>query len=336
MIDFNLDFYSIIKCGYFKRGEIESSFGNINDLFTDYGIWIDGKSIQRTKTYEQGKYLNRLPVYCYDFYKIQETQDILLITWNETMNEDGTIYSIPGNSQVGQSELNTSSVPDGNIPGYATYFWFIPEKQLLCSLRPEGQALNGQDNLKTYLKNFLEISPSFTIYDGSDIIGYSNGNPTEVTPVIPKFETRMKYRDTQLEGIRSKVNEIRKIVIKNKLYLRDEVKRGFMRSILDNVFLPNREIGILQETDYKLEFDFEPNIEDLNSIIDGWNESGDESDIGFLYTGGSQSPEWLSHTNEKHQISLNIDRNPGEVISAEILLSQINRIREDIINSLDL
>ena len=331
MIDFKLDFYNIIKCGYFERAEAQPSFGSINDLFTDFDNWIDGKSVQLTKTFERGKYLNRLPVYCYDFFRSEETQDVLLVTWNETMNDDGTVYSISGNSQVGHSEINLTPVPDGNIPGYATYFWFISELGLLCSIRPESQALNGHDNLKTYLKNFLEISPSFTLYDDNIISGYTDDLIHGAKPVIPKFETRTKYRDTQIEAIRNRVNSIRKIVAKNKLVLRDEVKRGLMRSILDNIFLPNRDPIVIQDTDYKLEFDFEPTIDDLNRIIEGWDQAGDESDIGFLFTGGAQSPEWLSHTSEKHEIMLDINRNPGEAIPAEILLTEINRQRENLL-----
>jgi hypothetical protein len=334
MIEFNLDFYNVVKCGYFERGEAQPDFGNINDLFMDFDNWIDGKSIQLTKTFERGKYLNRLPIYCYDFFRSDQTRDILLVTWNETMNDDGNVYSISGNSQVGQSEINSTPVPIGNIPGYATYFWFITELNLLCSIRPESQALNGHDNLKVYLKNFLEISPSFTLYDDGVISGYTDNFGFGAKPVLPKFETRMKYRDTQIEAIRNSVHDIRKIIIKNKLTLQDEVKRGFMRSILDNLFLPDRNPTVIENTDYRLEFDFEPTIEDLNQIINGWNQAGDESDIGFLFTGGAQSPTWLSHTSEKHQIMLDINRDPGEAIPADTLYTELNRQRANLLERL--
>ena len=333
-MDFKLDFYNITKCGFYKRGDSVGSFGSINSLFSDYSAWIAEKSIQRTKTFESGKYLNRLPIYCNDYSELEETKDILLVTWNETMNDDGTVYSISGSSQVGHSEIDLTSVPDGNIPGYATYFWIIPERELLCSIRPESQALNGHDNLKTYLKHFLEIAPSYTIYDNGVISGYTDDFAVGAKPVIPKFDTRMKYRNTQIELIKNRVNDIRKIVIKNKLYFTDEVKRSLIRSILDNIFLPNRDSTVLQNSDYKLEFEFEPNIEDLNSIIEGWTQTGDESDIGFLFTGGSQTPLWLSHTFEKQEISLDINRNPGTVIPANVLLIEINRQRSNILSRL--
>lgn len=335
MIDFKLDFYEITKCGYYLRNANSPQFGSVNRLLEDYEHWIQGKTLAHTKTFESDAYLNLLPVYCFDFLRNNETNDALLVTWNETYNRDGTVFSVNANSNVGHANVDTTDVPDGNIPGYATYFWFIPEHNLLCSLRPETAVLNGHTGLKAYFKRFIDISPSFIVLDDRmRIIGHAENPDDELLPVIGKFDTRVKYRETNLEFLRNSVHDIRKIISVNQLHHRSEVQVSLARAILNSIFLGDREQNIIVDNSYRLEFNYNPTIDDLDDMIVGWNNVNDDSDIGFRLE-GEQTPVWLSKTYEKHQVSFDIDRGEGEVIGAEELLNLLQLRRNDILGYLE-
>ena len=108
-----------------------------------------------------------------------------------------------------------------------------------------------------------------------------------------------------------------------------------MRSILDSIYLPDRNENLLLDKSYRLDFQYSPTLEDLDRIIYGWNQVNDDSDIGFVFTGKNGTPVWLSHTYEKHEISLDLQRDPGSIIDAQELMDRLLRRRTDLLNLLD-
>jgi hypothetical protein len=91
-----------------------------------------------------------LPVLCADIRTNPDTNDCLLTTWNVTPHAGDQIASIQGNSVVGNPVVVMNNLPAGGIPGFATYFWFIPAQSVLATVRFH-HTHNGHQGLDMYL-----------------------------------------------------------------------------------------------------------------------------------------------------------------------------------------
>ncbi len=335
-IDFKLDFYEVKKCGFYKRAATNPEFGDLSTLVEDLTNFLDGKPLNLTKTYDYDDDSGQLPTYCYDF--VGEGDNFILITWNETPFEEGSVSSANGNDFVGEVSIELTSVPENHIPGYATYFWIIPSRDLIVSIRPVGMAFNGHQNLKKYFQNFLRYYSRYNILDPNDpdtIIGYSNVSDSDGT-FYPKFETFLKKRPTDIDYLLNNANEIYKLIKKDKLHLEAEVQLSFLDSILYKLCLSDVDPTILEEKSYKIELEYTPNTDDIRKIIDDFDNSTYDPSIDFGFQlHGRPSPIWLSKTYEKHEFTFFVEREPGAVINANELFQQIVLNRENLLNILE-
>lgn len=335
-IDFKLDFYDVKKCGFYKRGGENPEFGSLNILVEDFNNFLQGKSLNLTKTYDYNDESGDLPTYCYSF--VGSGDNYLLTTWNETPFEDGNIASANGNDTVGSVTIQQTSVPENHIPGYATYFWLVPSENLIVSLRPSSIAYNGHQNLKKYFTSFLRYYTRYNVLNPLEpdaVIGYTDGREEEAK-FYPKFETFLRKKPTDIDFLISNANEIYKLIKKDKLTLNGELQLSFLDSILYKLCLDDVDRNILEEKNYKIELEYTPNADDIQRIINDFDLSNNDPsiDFGFLIH-GRQSPIWLSKTYERHEYTLNVEREPGEVINADALYQEILINRDVFLNLLE-
>jgi len=331
-LDFKLDFYNIAKCGFYEGGAFNTDFGTVSEMMEDFQNWIIDKPLFQTKTYDLGQIRDLLPVYCFNLQHNPVTNDYLLVTWNELPFEDGNVPSVNGSEQVGSVHINLTPIPENNIPGYATYFWILPNYNTLITVRPEGQALNGHQNLKNYFAYFLRYFTRYTVFDeATESFRYSfNDNPEETQiKLYAKFETYLKRKQTERDFLINNNQDIYKIIRKDKFkFVSQETNVPLIEQILRAVLLGGKEPLTVLEKNYKIELDYDPSREDIIQIVDKWDLLEDDSDVGFKFSGQQGNIVWLSKTYEKHETSLDIVRNPNEVLDAGVLLELLSNQRE--------
>lgn len=335
-IDFKLDFYEVKKCGFYKRSATNPEFGDLPTLVEDFTNFLVGKPLNLTLTYDYDDESGQLPTYCYDF--VGHGDNFILITWNETPFEEGSVSSANGNDVVGEVSIELTSVPENHIPGYPTYFWIIPSRNLIVSLRPIGMAFNGHQNLKRYFQNFLRHYSRFNVLDPTDpetIIGYSEGGDENET-FYPKFETSLKKRPTDIDFLINNAHEIYKLIKKDKLHLEGQVQLSFLDSLLYKLSLRDVDQNIFEEKTYKIELEYTPNADDIRRIIADFDQSTYDPSIDFGFQlHGRNSPIWLSKTYEKHEFTFFVEREPGSVINPNNLFQQIILNRDNLLNILE-
>lgn len=340
MTEFHLDIYRVEECGFYLRDTDYPLFGGLDETIFDLQRFLQGKKITNTKTFEKGNFINQLPTYCYQLEN--KKFDALIITWNEIHSESGQVSSLNGDKKIGEHiEIEQSKITDGYIPGYATYFWIIKNKNLIISVRPKGMAYNGNPGFLAYMKSFLRYYSSHSIVEFPEnnkpiVIGYEEKtNDMESKPVIPKFKTRLKTKPTESEFILNNVNDITKIIKKDQLFLNDTPDQNFFSSILTRLFVSNSENRVVNSTNLRIELEYQPSLIDLKEIITNFGSSGDkENDIGFKIK-GYDNPIWLSSTYEKHEVNLDILKIPGGVFDGEILLTKLIQYKSNILDQIE-
>jgi hypothetical protein len=339
-----IQFYEVEECGYFKRGEDEADFGSLSDTLYQLEDWASQEELRLvdTQTYTPGDSGNLYPAYCFNIIHSQGRNDYLLTTWNRVPSTDEQIASARENSQVGEVDVELTDLPENSIPGYATYFWFIPEDDRFATIQFD-RPKNGHPQLKRYLTEFLAKFTSYVVEeetqgDELEIEGYREHPEDEPEHYYPRFTSVPSRTEGQIDLIRERRPHIRKIIRKNRLGddLVGDVPLTWKQTIL-------RELGLNDPANTeedeglktKYEVSYEPNEGELDDIIENWEENHDEGsrwhDVGFRFKGQSSKTYWLSNSLIKQERDLDVDRINEEVVGANSLLQEILDQRQSLL-----
>ncbi len=170
-----ITFYRVDRCGYYRYGQPTPEFGVMPDILTVLISWTRAKPLGNTCPFQGGDDDDVSPVYCFDIVQDQHNGDVLLTTWNSVPSTEGNIASVDPRSQVGAPSVSLTDLPAGAIPGYATYFWMIPEHNLLATLC-FSRRLNGHRGLVKLMNEFMAKCTRYVVVneedEGYQVLGY--------------------------------------------------------------------------------------------------------------------------------------------------------------------
>lgn len=350
--DIRIRIHAINECGYYQRGKQDRKFGNASSILRDLKSWIEGKNLNETSTYQDDDSSGTHSTYCYCI-KSNTFGDYLVTTWNGISESSEAVASVAGNEPVGEAKVNLTEIPDGNIAGFATYFWIMPSLGKLATLRfSTSNRRNGLPEFRKYISNYMKIFSSYCVVqpksisnqvtdkseEDIEIAGYAckNGKPEQL---IPKFSTVLHEKTSKnLKIIREERESIRRVVRKIELsrdskYQADFVEKAFSWLGIKQIEKESRK--------FKFKYGIElhsPSAEDLEKIILSWNSKNNDSDsnwenLGFQLEGESKI-RWIDSFLASEVFSLNIQRINEELIDADSLLTALSENRTIILDAL--
>jgi hypothetical protein len=266
------------------------------------------------------------------------TGDFLLTTWNETPSYEGKVAAVQAKSKVGSAKVEFTKLPKDSIPGYATYFWFIPSKNVYATVRFQHR-LNGKKNLDKYFKEFISKFSNYVVLsdDGEadfNVVGYSEKDDEEPLNLLSQFKTTIVRKPGQIDYILEQKNQIRKITRHNRLSPKIAECQEFWQKALLNLGL-KKQRDLDSEVNFSYEFSFTPSEPELKEMIAEWEQGHDSKwdDIGFTLK-GDQVPRWLSNSLARDQFELDVKRIDEEIVDAKSLLEQLTEKRDLILGLL--
>jgi len=328
-----IQFYRISKCGYYRFGQDKPEFGDTSEIFDELSSWVrsDNKSLSETCTYELEDGEDAYRTFCFDLVKNRQTGDFVITTWNETPTNEGRVVTVDGTQTVGNADVSFTDLPDGAIPGYATYFWFIPEHNVFASVRFHHSLLIGKKNFDRYMKEFTAKFTSFVVTEETDesvdILGYTDNND-DFHHLTADFKSYLYRKPGQVEYIKKNIENISKVIRKNELNPQIELHRTLWQKILETIRVSPEDNDLTHEIKVKYEIPFTPNEDDIESIIIEWEENHESKwdDIGFKFESDPQI-KWLSHSIAKDEFELDVTRDNDEIVEAQSLLNAITESR---------
>ena len=337
----SINFYRVARCGYYKHGKRAPAFCGLSDTLGELFQWVkDGKkSLSETCPYEIEDGEEGYRTFCFDIVNSKGNGEYIITTWNETPSTEGNFASVNGTNKPGHASVSLTAVPKNHIPGYATYFWFIPKRNILATIRFH-HAVNGHQNLCRYMKFFLAKWTSHVVTDDDDedadhsIVGYRKNDKSEAEHLNPMFRSLVLRKPGQIEQLRKNREDIRTIYRKNLLSHKSNADVSFFSGLLVQLGLqdppkPNHDIRV------KYEFNHTPEEVELNHIIAEWEKEHNTKwdDVGFKLRGDSEII-WLSHTLAKRTIELDVTRSNAEIVDAESLLNAVQHSRAALLKEL--
>lgn len=344
--DAKITFFEIKSCGYYSPGpKTKLQFGDIASTLADLHSWSSGKDIGQTKTFEPSPEHDSLPVYLYDIRS--HKMDWLLTVWNQTPATDNKVASVMANGRVGSASVKMNVVAPGSIPGFATYFWFIPERNVFANLRFQHNTV-GHAPMRSYLRGFLERSSQHVVYDtapqaaGVDlgILGYRKSHSDPIQGgVQPRFNSQPFKKPGEMRFISSNYRNISKVKRRITLELHNqedlELWQKFWRKLKGSP-------ASARDYPIAIEYNIKSSIssDELKDIFEAFTKEIESDstptwdDYGFQLR-GETATRWLSSAYARDKLELNISRENDEVVTADSLLLELSRNRNKILSILD-
>lgn len=334
--------FAITKCGYFVPFARKDAhlFGTTDSILSDLAAWSAGAELVDTQTYSAGDEM--LPTYLLDVKSAGG--EYIVGTWNGSADASGNVLSVPAKAKVGAAQATSASLPPGNIPGYATYFWFRPKEDQFSTIQFNG-ALNGRQNLIAYTNAFMaKFDPTHVVAKGSVkldadvhrcIKGYratlnDDAEVLSLEQAFPAFDSVLVRNEGRIKEIRRNLPLVHTIIRKETIAATTAAGKSHLGGVLgvfgvDKVTSNEHEYRVRYQVKYRpSEHEFDAMVETYNSVqSNGWD------DIGFMISGRS-SPLWLSGSMARTKVDLEIVRN-GHVVDAGSLLKTLQLHRAELL-----
>ncbi|AWV90180.1 hypothetical protein [Bradymonas sediminis] len=343
-----LNFYEVAKCGYYAADE--HLFADVAALLGDLEkfVHIQGRELHETKLFSATEGASPiLPVYCLYARPFGEHGDYLVVTWNQTPENDGRVPSVDPSAPTGSAQVDFTDLPRGNIPGYASYYWFIPSQNIFGIFRFGSRVKNGHPGLQKYLSEYLRKEAGFVQraqnhQDEVAIDGYRARPGDELRQgVTPRFESAPLRGFSQLKFLRENRARIFRVIRKSEVNWEVEVERAVWKRGLD--FLVGRDGQEVQALSseaagrkYRLEFDLSPSEAEFEAMVENFEQGarGDFENLGFVLSGESAKTYWLSDALLKAEMELDLRRIDDEIVEFDSLQEAISAARMDLIEKL--
>ena len=334
-----ITFYQIDRCGYYRKGQKDPEFGNIRDIVTELELWAFDMKFGQTCTYEPNGNEGSNKTYCFDVVHDDIKDNFLLVTWNGVPSTKGTIASVKSLDSVGSAEVDMTDLPKDSIPGYATYFWIIPSKDVFATIQFQHRQ-NGRRNLHKYLEHFLTKFTYNVVYDPDDssqIEGYrSTSSGKADSQLSPQFNSVPYRKVGAIPFIRSNRERIRKVISKTTLSFRVPDGQALWQKLLLLAGVVEPSAPEEQTKRFKFELEHTPTEEELEQMIsscdrNGWDYGWD--DTVFMLQGDNRT-HWLSHCYAHEVFQINAARKNSEIVHPHSLLDELIARRDEILKLL--
>ncbi len=341
MQDARVTFYSVSKCGFYTRGAKVPSFGGLADTFQQLFEWSKGLELSLTKLLDLATDADELPVYVLEM--VPCGTGWILACWNEIPTSSGNITSVSKNSIVGAPEVHLNEVVENSIPGYATYFWIIPEKNVIASVK-FSDFTTGLSAMSGYLFDFLMLESRYAI-DATDadgqpyIAGYTDKGDKISTAAKPKFKLTTYSKKGRRAYLLENYAKIKKVLRVGRVTLENVSDRTTFQQLIrflrgDPTKHQDVEVGVRSA---KVELQYTPNKDELIAMIEADDSDDDGSrweDLGFELN-GEDGTIWLNRSRASDTFSLNVELNASGVVNAMKLSETLDEQRPQVLQLLE-
>lgn len=341
-----ISFFNIDSCGYYTYGpKTKRAFCEPSEMLSQLAGWSRRKSLAQTQTFQPADTDSFLPVYLFDIQQIDG--ESLVTLWNQTPANENAVASVMADGSVGQARVHMNSIVPGSIPGFATYFWFIPDKNVFANVRFQ-HAISGHLPMRSYMRGFIERSSMHVVYapDGSssgkggvdiEILGYRKDTSSQVqNDLAPRFSTSVFTKPGEFDMLLQNAYNITKVRRRTTLQLQTAEDLALWQQMWRRIRGTARPA---HSDSVAVEYDIKTTVTEaeVKAIIEQWNSEEDKptwDDYGFQLKGESQT-HWLSRAYARDNFDLDVDRRDAEVVDGESLLKELQRKRPTILKLLD-
>ncbi len=334
MVEVNIKFYNIERCGYYKPRNIEPVLSNTENVFSQLNLWAQQVNIQDSSTFDppDNSTINK----SYLLKMIQsDSGDYYITMWNAVPTTDANaVAAVSANSTHEQLEFQFQEFTEGYIPGFATYFWISPRNNRLATIR-FNRSNNGQQTFVHFMQGFIKRFTSYVVQveDNSrnivTVSGYEEIGE-EKQKLVARFKTKGLTKRGPIEFIRENLAKVWKVKGRTLIIPGSEERTSLLKQLINILAGENRN-EINEQITMKFEFPRTPSREEFEAMYENWTENREgNEDVGFSI---GNNDYWFGHEIQKTDIKLDVGMDNAEVYSLENIMTQVERNKEKIVRN---
>jgi len=340
LIDARVALYDVKRCGYYAGRRTSPDFAGLADTLASLRAWVSGTTplvIRDTQTFEpdDGE-TEQMPVFCYSITESAPAGEYLLVTWNQTELANDAFGAISADGAVGAATIQRNNVGANMIPGFPSYFWFLPQQNLVVTVVLSGRS-NGHRGMNQYMRGYLERRAGWVANgeSGTDVVGYREGTDDPDSELAPSFSSYLIKNAGPIDEIRQNRTSIRRVVRRDTFYPNGEHPE-VRTTLLQRLLWWEAEQPPVAPERMEFALQYTPTSEQLERLIAQWEATEGSSvqwdDVGFDLRGGKTL--WLSKSRARGQLQLELQEKNGTggiVYDETVLLSQLAAHRNDVL-----
>ncbi|MFX1722841.1 hypothetical protein [Stenotrophomonas sp. AS1] len=324
-------FHEVFNCGYYKHGATAPSFGGLAELLLDLETWSAGKSLANTQISSSAAG-HSLPIYLLSMESFNGA--VLLTMWNEVpATADNQVTSVAANDLVGSVTQHMNGIVQGTIPGFPTYFLFLPNVGAFATLRVEG-LITAQPPFQKYCEQFLATQSSYCVQlppnpsSPAAVVTYGY-RPTPrdqvEAKVRPRFRTRLFSKPAITAEIIRRWDDVYKIERRADITFKTPDERALWQKALGVMKKGWAPSSTPNKAHVTTSLTTSLTRAEVVSLINDWSQQAqttDWDDYGFKFK-GETSTHWLSKSGARGEVVLNGIRAADGTVATSALLRAI-------------
>jgi hypothetical protein len=339
-----ITFYKIQRCGLYKRkgNGVQPLFLGVQDMLDELKNWASGRDLVDTDIF-QNKNKKSLCTYLAD---LKSTSDsAIMVLWNQVPHSDSGVLSLPNRAKFGQiKQADTNAVKADSIPGYPTYFWFIPRLNVFATICFDTN-VNGRLAMESYVKQFMCQFSSYVVKELNqqtntlEIKGYSI-DPTNSAEKIyhypPSFYSLIYPKAQELDMLKIQAPQIKKITKRAVCSYSNPSSLSMFQKVTGLFTGLPQQLTSNQDFSVKAEVSVNGLTEaEVQGLFDEWEKDVDtwqSLDYGFRI---GDKQYWFSHAAVKWEGDLSLSfTEQNSFGNIDALLSELESKKSSILSTI--
>ncbi len=168
-----------------------------------------------------------MPAYLFDIRK--KKSNYLITIWNQVPSTSGAVASVDPNSSVGSASVTMNPYKKGTIPGFATYFWFIPSLSVCASIQFQHN-LVARKELEKYVESFIDPFSKYVVFtpfnnNGYKVVRYVDDAGNCYDNLRSQFRMSIVRKPGEIQHILNNCAKLEKVIRKTKLEMKNSTEK---------------------------------------------------------------------------------------------------------------
>lgn len=358
-----ITFFEIEECGFYRSKKLNNSKkrtqehvkGDLKEALEKVIDWAKERDFSETLPFDSASHPQRAHVYFKDCEISPENGDRLIVFCKAFTNHDGKLTGFVQDAKVGSTSGDVIQVEKNAkgkklIYGAPMYFWYIPEKNLIASIKFPHSIVSTEDMcwyIKRSLENFIpdenkvvHNSTKFNQFAGTDI-DYKNvtyKSPCGKYSMKFSFKTKMKELTVDDISPENVAPYITHLVIRETISCEKEIEPNSMLSLWNKVnkkrtsTRAKKHVEIIEEATVT--------ADELRDILALYHdENGSSSADGFVWndigfrTNDEDTTKWFSNYVDRRKITIDpLQKIENSYYPAKVVMSTLQDMRDSLLN----
>lgn len=348
-----ITFFDVKQAGFYrlKKGKQVHVEGSLSETLDKIIDWVRGRDFDQTIPWNPKAAEHRPRIYCKSAKKCPNSGDYFFVFWKGYGQDHGNLNGVYAKSKVGATENDTHKVSNQAkgkdiIYGEALYYWFIPEHDLIASVK-FPHSIADSTSVFNYIKKCIDLriehprkeiseNEQFNHLLGKELTTQSVRYKSEDNSYSLTFKIEAKLKELSLKqsSLEALAKNITHLVIRETISSTKTVEKNGIFKMYDLITRKDNQIDMSKQVEIITEETV--TSKDLARILQTYDSEHDSDskwdNVGFRENDGPTT-KWFDSYLERKRVIIDSKHKIDQMyFTARRLMTEINAERSSLLD----